>query len=51
MKSKDGLYLDRQALHAYRLEVTHPLTNERLSFEAPLPDDMKKALDVLGIDY
>lgn len=49
--AKDGLDLDRQALHAYRLEVTHPLTNERLSFEAPLPDDMKKALDVLGIDY
>jgi len=49
--AQEGLDLDRQALHAYRLEVTHPLTNERLSFEAPLPDDMKKALDVLGINY
>tara|TARA_A100001035_G_scaffold250832_1_gene222426 strand:+ start:138 stop:314 length:177 start_codon:yes stop_codon:yes gene_type:complete len=46
---KEGLDLDRQALHAFRLEVTHPLTKERLCFEAPLPDDMKKALNALKL--
>jgi 23S rRNA pseudouridine1911/1915/1917 synthase len=46
---QEGLDLDRQALHAFRLEVTHPLTKERLCFEAPLPDDMKKALNALKL--
>jgi len=31
---------ERQALHAARLGLTHPLTGERLCFEAPLPADM-----------
>lgn len=32
--------LDRQALHAERLTITHPVSGERLTFEAPLPDDL-----------
>lgn len=32
--------LDRQALHARRLALVHPMTQERLEFEAPLPDDL-----------
>ena len=27
-----------QALHAFRLELTHPVTGERMSFETPYPD-------------
>ena len=41
-------HLKRQALHAGRLEFTHPMTGKRLCFEVPLPDDMReleKALD------
>jgi len=34
----------RPALHAHSLTVTHPVTNERISFIAPYPDDFKKAL-------
>ena len=30
----------RQALHAYRLAFTHPLTGIPLEFEVPLPDDL-----------
>ena len=30
----------RPALHSHRLELTHPVTGERLSFSVPLPDDM-----------
>ena len=37
--------LPRQALHARKLEITHPVTRERMSFEAPLPDDMQQVLD------
>jgi 23S rRNA pseudouridine1911/1915/1917 synthase len=39
--------LDRQALHAFRLELDHPATQERMIFEAPLPSDMKRAIAIL----
>lgn len=34
----------RQALHAWKLSLNHPATGERLSFEAPLPEDFAKLL-------
>ncbi|HEV8340636.1 MAG TPA: RluA family pseudouridine synthase [bacterium] len=37
----------RQALHAFRLTFTHPGTGARIAVEAPLPDDMARALDAL----
>ena len=36
--------LERQFLHAARLELTHPDTGERLAFESALPDDLEQAL-------
>ena len=39
--------MGRQALHALRLAFDHPRTGERLSFEAPLPEDFRRALQVL----
>lgn len=39
--------LGRCALHAWRLEINHPTTLERMHFEAPLPDDMQTFLDAL----
>lgn len=33
-----------QALHSMRLMLDHPATGERMSFEAPLPEDMKNIL-------
>lgn len=41
----------RQALHAWRLGLTHPVTGEAMLWEAPLPQDMQellKALDDAG---
>lgn len=35
----------RVALHAWRLELPHPITGERLAIEAPLPDDLVELLD------
>lgn len=37
----------RQFLHAKALTVDHPTTAERMTFEAPLPDDLRAKLDSL----
>jgi 23S rRNA pseudouridine1911/1915/1917 synthase len=37
----------RQALHAWRLSFRHPVSNELMKFEAPIPDDMKKLISKL----
>jgi len=37
--------IDCQALHAYYIEFDHPVTGERVSFEAPLPDDILAAAE------
>jgi 23S rRNA pseudouridine1911/1915/1917 synthase len=31
---------DRQALHAWRLAFTHPVTGEKMKFSSPLPEDV-----------
>ncbi len=36
----DYSFIQRQALHSYRLTFTHPITKEVMDFVAPLPDDM-----------
>jgi 23S rRNA pseudouridine1911/1915/1917 synthase len=37
----------RQALHAQRLSFRHPVSQEPLTFEAPLPEDMARTLTAL----
>ena len=37
----------RQALHATRLGLVHPLTEEDMEWEVPLPEDMALLLDLL----
>lgn len=39
-----GLELDRPFLHAARLEFDHPITGNRLAFEAELPRDLENVL-------
>ena len=39
--------LDRQALHAYRLRLVHPISGEPLELIAPLRDDLQAVLTVL----
>ncbi len=43
--------LERQALHAYRLAFTHPVTGQPLAFEIPLPEDLAAALSAWGLSY
>ena len=40
----------RQALHAARLTLAHPVSGKRLEFEAPVPDDLQQLLDALERD-
>lgn len=37
--------IDRQALHAYYIEFDHPVSGERVSFEASLPEDIRAAAE------
>ncbi|MGE0114839.1 MAG: 23S rRNA pseudouridine(1911/1915/1917) synthase RluD [Steroidobacteraceae bacterium] len=41
---------NRQALHAAKLEFTHPVTGKPLSCEAPLPVDMQQLIKALATD-
>lgn len=37
----------RPALHAFSLMFSHPVTNERVLFQAEYPDDFRKAVSLL----
>jgi 23S rRNA pseudouridine1911/1915/1917 synthase len=37
----------RQALHASTLGFVHPVTGKKLSFESPLPEDMRRLIEAL----
>ncbi|MDK1032230.1 MAG: RluA family pseudouridine synthase [Planctomycetia bacterium] len=43
----DVLLLDRQALHSWRVTFPHPTTGKQITVEAPLPDDMRRTLELL----
>lgn len=45
--TEDEVFIERQALHAFRLAFDHPVTGERLAFEAPLPADIRRALEAV----
>jgi 23S rRNA pseudouridine1911/1915/1917 synthase len=40
----------RQALHAVKLTIAHPITDEMMTWEAPIPHDMKVMADALRED-
>lgn len=44
---KAQLGLDRQFLHSYKLGFAHPITEEKMSFEDELPQDLNDALKAL----
>ena len=39
------VHINRQALHCRRIQFVHPMTGERMVFEAELVEDMKNLLD------
>jgi 23S rRNA pseudouridine1911/1915/1917 synthase len=44
---RPAIPLDRPFLHAERLSFDHPVTGERMTFESPLPADLRAVLDGL----
>ena len=40
----------RQALHAWRLSLTHPVTGEAMRWEAALPEDMQQLVSAMQQD-
>ena len=45
---KDALKsFKRQALHAKKLTLTHPISGETMSWKAPLPQDLQDLLQTL----
>ncbi|MDC0093201.1 RluA family pseudouridine synthase [Alphaproteobacteria bacterium] len=40
-------HFDRQALHAIKLSLNHPITNKHLDFKSPLPNDIEKLISIL----
>ena len=43
----DDLLIARQALHAFRLTIQHPVSGQTMQFEAPFPPDFQQTLDAL----
>lgn len=46
-RSPRDLLLSRQALHAAELGFQHPMTKVRMSFLAPLPQDLRRLIELL----
>ncbi len=44
---KQKFHLNGQVLHAYQLEIDHPSTGERMTFNAPLPPSFQDLLNKL----
>ncbi|MDD3806702.1 MAG: RluA family pseudouridine synthase, partial [Candidatus Marinimicrobia bacterium] len=40
--------IHRQALHSYEIFFDHPRTGEAIHVRSPLPEDMKKVLQIMG---
>jgi 23S rRNA pseudouridine1911/1915/1917 synthase len=45
--AEEDILIHRQALHAFRLELSHPQSGQPMSFEAPLPEEYLNTLDAL----
>ena len=42
-------HFPRQALHAYQLALQHPITNEAMRWEVPIPEDMQDLIEKLRL--
>jgi len=47
---KKSELVDRQFLHAWKLDFAMPVSERRIEFESPLPEDLRQALQRLGSD-
>ena len=42
--------ISRTLLHAFRIEFVHPITNKKMLFEAPIPNDFLACIKILNIE-
>jgi len=42
----DRVWVPRVMLHAYKIEFLHPSSGNHIAIEAPIPDDMKRIMEV-----
>lgn len=42
--SKNSCLINRHALHSYKMKFIHPISKEKMSLEAPVPEDIKKLI-------
>ena len=42
-------FFQRTLLHASRLQFIHPMTQEPIDLRAPVPEDMRKAIELVGM--
>ena len=45
MYSSTDFSINRAALHCGKLTLIHPVTNEEMTFTAPMPEDMNALLN------
>ncbi len=50
-KKRNELGLTRQFLHAWHIEFAHPVSGEKMTWTAPLPQDLNDALNQAGIEF
>jgi 23S rRNA pseudouridine1911/1915/1917 synthase len=48
--TRHGISFPRQALHAAELSLTHPASGKVMTWQAPMPADMKRLLKDLRDD-
>jgi 23S rRNA pseudouridine1911/1915/1917 synthase len=46
-RDDDTVILSRQALHAHRITIKHPLSKKEMTLEAPIPADLQGVLEAL----
>lgn len=45
--NQDEIVLNRQALHALKIEFDHPTSGERITISAELPDDLRRTIELI----
>ena len=48
MYGTDEMMLGHQLLHCAKVSFVHPVTGERMTLEAPMPEDMRKIVETLN---
>ncbi len=46
-QGEDSVLLDRQALHAFKIQFDHPVSKQRMSITAELPDDIRQTVAII----